>query len=503
MLRFPGSSGPMVMTVVTTLAMALAFPLAARATVALTEISADPYTTPTSQHETQVEPDTFAFGSTIVAAQQTGRFFDGGASNICWTTSTDNGVNWVDGCLPGITSVALPPGPYDRVSDPAVAYDARHDVWMISSLAITASGGVHGAAVLTSRSTDGGLTWANPVTTVTGADLDKNWIACDNTFSSPYYGHCYTQWDDHGAGNRLWMSTSTTGGLTWGTKKGPGAYAGLGGQPVVQPNGTVVVPYFTGSKIGAFRSTNGGATWSKPVSVSNVSAHTVAGSLRTMPLPSAEVDAAGTIYVVWQDCRFRSGCTANDIVMSTSTNGSNWTSVVRIPIDPTTSGVDHFIPGLAVDRTTAGSTATLGLTYYYYPVASCTATTCQLSVGFLSSPNGGTSWSAPTAVAGPMTLSWLPNTSQGRMVGDYISTSYGSDGLAHGVFMVANAPMMGSADCQTATPYCDQATYTPSTGLALVAGEAITEVAEQPVVQHQLPMSAAENAAAQAAFSSR
>jgi len=33
----------------------------------------------TSQHGTEVEPDTFAFGSTIVAAFRVGRSFDGGA----------------------------------------------------------------------------------------------------------------------------------------------------------------------------------------------------------------------------------------------------------------------------------------------------------------------------------------------------------------------------------------------------------------------------------------
>src|SRR5437660_1383834 len=172
------------------------------ATVPLTKLSSDPYTNSTSQHATQVEPDTFAFGSTVVAAVQTGRFFDGGASNICWSTSTNNGSSWTNGCLPGITKFEGG-GPYDRVSDPAVAYDAAHNVWMISSLAILEAGGVHGAAVLTSRSTDGGLTWGNPVTVKTGADLDKNWIACDNTPSptSPFYGHCYTEWDDHGNGN--------------------------------------------------------------------------------------------------------------------------------------------------------------------------------------------------------------------------------------------------------------------------------------------------------------
>jgi hypothetical protein len=133
-----------------------------------------------------------------------------------------------------------------------------------------------------------------------------------------------------------------------------------------------------------------------------------------------------------------------------------------------------------VDKITSGNTARLGLTYYYYPVANCTFATCQLNVGFISSTDGGANWSAPTAIAGPMTMSWLPDTSQGRMVGDYISTSFGSDGLAHGVFAVANAPTLGGPDCATATPNCDQATYTPSTGLAAAAGAIPAEVGAQP-----------------------
>jgi hypothetical protein len=40
-----------------------------------------------------------------------------------------------------------------------------------------------------------------------------------------------------------------------------------------------------------------------------------------------------------------------------------------IPIDPVSSTVDHFIPGLAVDRRTAGGSAHLGLGYYFYPIS--------------------------------------------------------------------------------------------------------------------------------------
>jgi hypothetical protein len=402
--------------------------------VVATPISSDPYQNPESQHRTQLEPDSFGWGNTVVATFQTGRFFDGGSSNIGWATTTNAGRTWTTGMLPATTIYATPAGPWARISDPAIAYDPQDDVWMISTLAIDDS--VSGAAVLTSRSTDGGLTWGNPVTTSLsgGTFYDKNWITCDTWAQSPYYGNCYQEWDD----SRLTMSTSTDGGLTWGAPKFAGG-SGIGGQPVVQSDGTVVVPYEGGAGIRAFRSEDGGNTWLSSVAVASVSEHGVAGNLRTSPLPSAEVDAEGKVYVVWQDCSFRSGCTSNDIAMSTSTDGVAWTTKVRIPIDPTNSGVDHFIPGIAVDKNTSGSTAHLALGYYYYPVASCNASTCQLTVGFVSSTDGGTTWTQPRKVAGPVSLTWIASTNQGVMVGDYMSTSFAGSNFAFPIFAVAKA----------------------------------------------------------------
>jgi hypothetical protein len=189
----------------------------------------------------------------------------------------------------------------------------------------------------------------------------------------------------------------------------------------------------------------------------------VAGGLRTSPLPSAEMDGAGTAYVAWQDCRFRSGCTSNDIVLSKSTSETTWGPVTRVPIDATSSTVDHFIPGLGVDRSTSGASARIGLAYYYYPTAACSATTCQLNVGFISSTNGGTSWSAATNVAGSMSLSWLANTSQGRMVGDYISTSVLAGGRAWPTIAVATAPSGG---------LFNEAMWVPTGGLPISGGTA-------------------------------
>lgn len=409
-----------------------------------TKLSADPFLNPTSQHRTEVEPDTFAFGSTIVATFQVGRFFDGGSSDIGWATSTDGGSTWSNGFLPGITKFQGG-GPYDRVSDPSVAYDPRHDVWLISSLALREGATMPSApAVVVSRSADGGLTWGSPVTVATGADLDKNWTVCDATAASRFYGRCYTEYDDPSANGQLHMATSADGGLAWTQASVPGVDA-IGGQPLVQPNGTVIVPLLSGSTMQAVLSTDGGQSYLGPVTIAAIAAHRVAGGLRSPSLPSAEIDGGGRVYVVWPDCRFRTGCASNDIVLSTSSDGTTWSPVTRVPIDPVTSTVDHFIPGLAVDRATVEASAHLALTYYYYPTASCSTATCQLSVGFISSANGGTSWSAPTQIGGPMAVGWLPKTTEGAMVGDYISTSF-ADGMAHAVYALANAPGNGALD---------------------------------------------------------
>jgi hypothetical protein len=415
----------------------------AAAAVPLTQLSVDPFTNSTSQHRTQVEPDTFSFGSTIVSAFQMGRFFDGGSSGIGWATSNDGGATWQHGTLPALTKY-FAGGPYDRASDPSVAYDARDGVWLISSLVLRETPSPVAVAVVVSRSRDGGHTWSAPVTVAAGGSPDKNWIVCDDNAASPFFGRCYTEWDQSSSGDLIRMSTSTNGGLTWGAAltTADGAH-GLGGQPVVQPNGTVVVPVADASfgSILSFRSVDGGATWRRTVVISSVVDHPVAGGLRSEPLPSAEIDAAGKVYVVWQDCRFRANCSSNDLVLSTTTQASypTWSPVVRIPIDSVVSTVDHFIPGLGVDRGTAGSSAHLGLSYYYYPSAACTFSTCRLDVGYVFSHDGGSTWSAPSQLAGPMSLSWLPSTSQGRMVGDYLSTSFANGG-ARPVFAVAAAP---------------------------------------------------------------
>jgi BNR repeat-like domain len=413
-------------------------PVGASATVQV--ISTDPLTSSTGQHQTEVEPDTFAVGATIVSAFQVGRIYNGGAAAVGGARSTDGGANWSHGLLPGLTQSAPSPGPYSRATDPSVAYDARHGQWLIATLAMT---GTTGVGVAVNRSSNGS-TWGNAILAASkGSNLDKSWIVCDNTPTSPYYGHCYIEYDANGNGDLIYNATSTDGGSTWSTPVATTDSAhGIGGQPLVRADGVVIVPIDNAAETGllAYRSTDGGQTWGSTTKVASFQHHRVHANLRDGNLVSAEIDGSGTVYVVWEDCRFRTSCSSNDIVVASSSDGLTWAGPFRVPIDATTSTVDHFIPGIGVDVSTSGAGAHVALTYYFYPVSNCSGTACQLQVGQISSSAGLSGWGAPTTLtSGAMATRWLAKTSQGRMVGDYISTSYVS-GNPVAAFPIATAP---------------------------------------------------------------
>lgn len=405
----------------------------------LTQVSSDPFGSGVpGQHATEVEPDAYGWGNTFVSAFQVARIFGGGGADVGFSTSTDGGKTWTNGLLPGLT-VNYKGGTNSAASDASVVYDAAHGVWLICTLPIG-----NNDLVAVSRSTDG-LNWGNPVLVTRNIDSDKNWITCDNTSTSPFYGHCYVEWDSPGDGDLVFMSTSTDGGQTWGAAKNTqDTLFGIGGQPVVQPNGTVVVPIFSFNsfEMASFSSTDGGNTWGRSVNIAPANQHQEAGGLRSPGLPSAAVDGGGTVYVVWSDCSFRPGCNANDLVISSSSNGTNWTSPARIPVVPVNSAVDLFIPGLGADPKTSGSSAHLALTTYAYSNTNCSLSTCRLYVGFTTSQDGGKTWTAGKVAAGPMQLSWLPNSQNGLMVADYLGTSY-VNGNPFGVFAVAKAPAGG------------------------------------------------------------
>jgi BNR repeat-like domain len=402
-------------------------------------LSVDPYVNKDSQHETAVEPDSFSFGSTIVTAFQLGRRGAGAAANIGTAVSRDAGETWQRSTLPGVTIESQPAGPELAASDPTVAYDALHGTWLVGTLTVEPDS----SHVYVARSTDG-LHWSQPVDVAGGPVLDKDWLVCDNGSTSPFRGRCYAEYTDDQQ-NETVSQFSTDGGVTWSTPV-HSTTALVGTQPVVRADGTLVVvagdyigdAALTGSIV-AVRSTDGGVTFTR-TTVSNLVAHDN-DPMRAISLPSVDIDSAGTIYAVWHDCRFRPGCTENDMVLSTSPDGGlTWTAPTRVPIAPLSSSLDVFIPGLAADPTRPGH---LALVYASFTSTACRSGACTLGIGFTTSTDGGATWSTPERLdAQPFSTNWLPRAEGGRMVGDYFSTSFAGNRVVP-VFALATSPLGG------------------------------------------------------------
>lgn len=389
-------------------------------------------------HQTGYEPASYSFGSTIVSTFQVGRF-NGGSTNLGWATSIDGGESWHTGFLPDTTVYAG--GSHNAISNASVAYDPKHHVWLIAYLfvdAVNVAGGLQetGSATAVSRSFDGGLTWSTPTiaSTAPSGDFgyDKPWMSCDTSIHSLFYGYCYMLWNDV---PQIDLSTSTDGGNTWEVvEHSASAFNGIGGELVVQPNGTVVVvtpESVDPPALVAFTSTDGGQSWGAPV--------TITAGLGGI-FPSLAEDGGGTLYVVYTGCE-----NGASTCLTCSTDGIHWTA----PQVMSTNFYDHV--ALAADSQTTGSHAHLGLTYYIDVV---TASSATMQPFFVSSVDGGQHWSAAKALSNPMSVDWL--VPDKRTVGDYISTVF-SNGQAFPFFVIGTE--RGSSD-----PY-HQEVYTLREGI--------------------------------------
>jgi hypothetical protein len=279
----------------------------------------------------------------------------------------------------------------------------------------------------------------------------------------------------------------------------------IGGVPLVQPPPPGAAPGTVCGRVVTPVATNGVSWWSSndcgvhysaetQILPNMTAGHSVAQGIRTSLLPTSAMDGAGNIYVVWQTRSFRIGSVAstpNDIAMSVmpaptvANPNPSFTAPVRIPIeaDNTTANTnDHFIPGISADPSTSGATAHLGLYYYNYPVAACSyvdptpgGNQCDLRMGFVSSTNGGSTWSAPTQLA-HMSVPNLVRSSQGPMVGDYSSAD-----------VIPSGPYAGNSISAFAVGITDktlnQAMYVAPHGMPIAGGTAPAQAPSKAAVR--------------------
>jgi hypothetical protein len=303
----------------------------------------------------------------VLALYQEDRFPSvGGARALTFALSTDGGRHWNEGLLPRLTTASG--GTLDRASDPWIAFGTGHTVYC-SGLAFDDADALGGIYV--SASNDGGATWGDPVQvhaqSVEAID-DKDAMAVDDDPHSPYFGRVYVGWDispSSGVEQTLVMAHSSDGGRTFSSPATIFDQQGnIGVIPLVGPGGVVhaIWLHYDGGTllsgtIESSYSTDGGDTWSPPVTVADITVAPVPASRTGDGLPGAAIDpASGSVFVVWQDQRFTPG--TDQILLSSSANGrSGWSFPRRISDGP--ANAPNFTPAVAVD-----DLGQVGVSYY-------------------------------------------------------------------------------------------------------------------------------------------
>src|SRR6266571_4517291 len=299
--------------------------------------------------------------------------FQPGAPTSAFYRSTDNGKTWAGGYLPGFDTLSPP-----RTSggDPTLSDGPRR----CASGAFSFSCGVviyygsladpvnefAGEQVTVSRSYDDGRTWADPVY-ATSTDNKSNfddhpWVAADNSPASPYFGRVYVFWAVFcntcaGNGNvKLYMAHSDDEGRTWSAAVQVSAVANNAargfretGQMAVSRTGTVEAFWTENAdskKLPSVQvaavSTDGGQTFSAPVTIAQVTDYPLTGTpfdvvdlfnrvpgmsarVDCYPHPAADPSSTG-IYVVW--CDFSGG--QGVVKGAVSLDGINWSQLGTI-----------------------------------------------------------------------------------------------------------------------------------------------------------------------------
>ena len=379
----------------------------------------------------------------LVAVWQQDRWSNEGSDGLVAAASHDGGVTWT---APSPVPLSLcgggagRGGGYERASDPWVSFSADGGVVHQIGVSFDVSTGTGSQAILATRSSDGGLTWSDPVALATVASLDlgldKPTLAADPAAPSRVYAVWdlvtgLTAPDPSVMTGPAWFSRSTDAGASWTAPAilyDPGADAQtISSQIVVLPGGAllnVLVRITSASaptpleEVVALRSPDLGDTWTAPVLVGTLLARGASDPKTGHPIragevvPFAAVDpATGAVHVVWEDARF-SGGVRDGIALSTSTDGGLTWSAPPTQVNGAPA-VQAFRPAVAV-----GSSGAIAVTYYDFrndiPAdAAHTWTTFWLS----TSTDGGATWrDAPQG--GPFDIRAAPDV-DGWFLGDY------------------------------------------------------------------------------------
>jgi outer membrane protein assembly factor BamB len=302
----------------------------------------------------------------------------------------DGGNTWTTGVIPGLTLSTG--GTYQAGADSWLSFAPNGDLYFTClGISARATNGGHisysATALLTEKSTDGGLTWSGPTTLIQSTTAtvfnDKDSVTADPT--AP--GYAYVVWSQlTSSGGPEMLTRTTDGGQSWSTSTLFDPGGGTDADPtqiLVLPNGTLVdfmdVGRYQNSKkiqtLSVLRSLDKGETWlpaPSPIQVGNMLSAGVTDPDTGQPVDSqggtggvfsVAVDPHnGNLYAVWQDARFSIG-QYDGIAFSMSTDGGfTWSTPIQINQTPTNIPIGDrqaFNPSIAV-----AANGNVAVTYY-------------------------------------------------------------------------------------------------------------------------------------------
>jgi hypothetical protein len=283
--------------------------------------------------------------------------------------SNDGGQTWcctaadpahLGTLIPGVEH--LVGGQYEAGGDPAVAFDSQGNVYY-AGLGFNRTSPPNTVAVNKGTFGAGGsLSWGAPTfinpTTSPATLNDKEWIGADWHASSPFRDRVYVSWTRYifNPANGSYVQSpiafaySTNGGATFSTPQlisGNVLYS-QGSRVVVGYDGTVYVFFEGATRLATLdgtwmvKSTDGGATFSKPVEIAPLRdivppAETI---FRVNSFPAADVAPNGDLYAAWSSqqsnggglcpSQTNAGCHAATLYSKSTDGGATWSTPALI-----------------------------------------------------------------------------------------------------------------------------------------------------------------------------